>query len=73
MKVWEGLPHRGSDWVVHADTHYEPLLIAYAAAKAGEDPFVEEDTPGGRCLVLKPHLRAKQHSDQKHLYIYSWS
>jgi hypothetical protein len=65
--------HNGLIWVVHADTHYEPLTIAYTAAEAGADPFVEEDTPRGRCLVLTSELRARQHSPHKHMYIYSWS
>jgi hypothetical protein len=30
---------------VHEDLHYEPLLIAYEAIRAGdEEPFVEEPT-----------------------------
>ena len=65
--------HHGFDWIVHADTHYEPLTLAFTAAKNGADPFVEEDTANGRCLVLKPELRAQQRSEHKHLYIYSWS
>jgi hypothetical protein len=65
--------HNGLSWVVHADTHYEPLLLALAAAKAGSDPFVEEDTARGRCLSLAPELRARQRSPHKYLYIYSWS
>lgn len=64
--------HRGKAWVVHADTHYEPLMLAYAAAKRGSDPFVEEDTKRGRCLVLTDELRAHQRSRHKYLYIYSW-
>lgn len=65
--------HNDLAWVVHADTHYEPLLLAYAAAEAGADPFVEEDTARGRCLALTPAVRALQQSPHKHLYIYSWS
>jgi len=26
----------GRDWKVHEDSHYEPLLIAYEAARAGD-------------------------------------
>lgn len=59
-------------WVVHADTHYEPLMLAYHIAEAGADPFVEEDTARGRCLSLTPQLRAQQGSPHKYLYIYSW-
>lgn len=65
--------YNGRRWIVHADTHYEPLLIACAAAEEGIDPFVEEDTARGRSLALIPGLRAKQRSRHKHLYIYSWS
>ncbi len=65
--------HRGRIWVVHADTHYEPLLLAQRAAEEGADPFVEEDTPRGRCLSLTAALRARQESPHKYLYIYSWS
>ena len=64
--------HNDLGWVVHADTHYEPLLLAHAAAEAGADPFVEEDTARGRCLALAPAVRALQKSPHKHLYIYSW-
>ena len=63
----------GIGWVVHSDTHYEPLLLAFASAKAGTDPFIEEKTKKGRCLSLKPEIRAQQKSKYKHLYIYSWS
>jgi hypothetical protein len=65
--------HGESEWVVHADSHYEPLLIAYEAAEAGVDPFVEESTERGRCLTLTRELRAQQRSRHKYLYIYSWS
>jgi hypothetical protein len=64
--------HHGRMWVVHEDTHYEPLALAYGAAQAGSDPFVEEDTARGRCLALVPELRARQQSPHKYLYIYSW-
>ncbi len=60
-------------WVVHKDTHYEPLCIAYDEAVAGRAPFVAEDTKSGQCLVLKPKLRSKQKNPRyKYLYIYSW-
>jgi hypothetical protein len=65
--------HNGAVWVVHADTHYEPLMLACAAAEDGVDPFVEEDTARGRCLALSPDLRARQRSPHKYLYLYSWS
>ncbi|HEY2783936.1 MAG TPA: hypothetical protein VGJ05_03090 [Fimbriiglobus sp.] len=65
--------HHDRVWVVHEDTHYEPLALAYAAAQAGANPFVEEATARGRCLSLTPELRARQRSPHKYLYIYSWS
>lgn len=64
--------HRSRVWTVHADTHYEPLLIAARDAEAGNDPFVEEDTPRGLALVLTATLQAAYPSPHKHLYIYSW-
>jgi len=65
--------YNGIDWVVHSDSHYEPLLLAFASAKAGTEPFIEENTKKGRCLSLKPEIRAQQKSKYKYLYIYSWS
>jgi hypothetical protein len=65
--------HHGRNWVVHADTHYAPLMIAHAASQAKTDPFVQEDTVRGVCLTLRPELRAKYKSPYKHLYIYSWA
>ena len=64
--------HRGSVWTVHADTHYEPLLIAYQSMENGVEPFTQESTERGLCLVLSPDLRAKQTTPYKHMYIYSW-
>jgi hypothetical protein len=64
---------RGREWKVHEDSHYEPLLIAYAAVKAGDQwPFVEEPTKTATALDLKPELR-KQLSDARHKYIYIYS
>lgn len=62
--------HHGLVWTVYADTRYEPLALALAATEAGADPFVEEDTPGGRCLALTAVLRSRQQTPHKHLYIY---
>ena len=64
--------HRGREWVVHADTYYEPLMLALSIAAEGADPFIEEDTPRGLCLSLTAELRARQQSPHKYLYIYSW-
>jgi hypothetical protein len=63
----------GREWKVHEDSHYEPLLIAYEAAKAGDPwPFVEAPTKTGTALDLKPELR--QHlSDRRHKYLYIYS
>jgi hypothetical protein len=59
-------------WKVHADTHYEPLLIAYHALTNGQsrDPFVEENTAQGRCLDLTEELRRLKSTERKYLYIY---
>jgi len=63
--------HRGRRWKVHADTHYEPLLVAYEAAKAGADPFVEVPTQSGLSLDLTDELRAKLTVPRyKYIYIY---
>ena len=64
--------HHGSVWNVYADTHYEPLMIAYSAAEVGKDPFIEEDTSRGRSLTLTPELRMRQRSRHKYMYIYVW-
>jgi hypothetical protein len=61
--------HRGKRWRVHADTHYEPLIVAYEAAKTGVDPFVEAPTPTRRSLDLTDDLRAKL-TEPRHKYIY---
>jgi hypothetical protein len=64
---------RDAEWKVHEDSHYEPLLIAYEAAKAGDPwPFVEAPTKSGTALDLKPELRQRMSDDRhKHIYIYS--
>ena len=62
--------HGGKVWRIHADTHYEPLKLAYEASKRGEEPFVEDQTPHGTCLVLTATLAAKQQERFKYLYIY---
>jgi hypothetical protein len=62
-------------WQVHADTHYEPLLIAYRALASGQtqDPFVEQDATVRRCLNLTEELRHLKTTSHKHLYIYGES
>jgi hypothetical protein len=62
--------HQGKTWKVHADTHYEPLEIAYQAASAGQDPFIESPMTNRMCLVLTKALHATQQSPHKYLYIY---
>jgi hypothetical protein len=64
--------HQGRAWKVHADTHYEPLLLAYKSWKEGSDPFVEVPTRTGRgsTLELTQALRQQYDSPHKHLYIY---
>jgi hypothetical protein len=62
--------HQGKLWTVHADSHYAPLDIAYQAALSGRDPFIEQATQNGTCLVLVDELRAMQKTTPKHLYIY---
>jgi len=63
--------HRGSTWVVHADTHYEPLVAAYEAALLGTDPFLEAPTRSGTCLDLVADVRSTLADTRfKYLYIY---
>jgi len=58
-------------WKVHADTHYEPLMLAYEAAKSGADPFVEVPTKRGSSLDLTADLRVRLSEPRfKYLYIY---
>src|SRR5687768_1528011 len=62
----------GRKWKVHEDSHYEPLLIAYDAFKAGDtSPFVEEPTKRGAALNLRPELRTRMSAPRfKYIYIY---
>lgn len=64
--------HEGFAWTVHEDSHFATLELAYAAAKNGDDYFVEGDTDRGMCLDLTPELRKKYQPRFKHLYIYRW-
>jgi len=61
-------------WKVDADSHYEPLMLAYEAIKNDPScqPFVEEPTLKGKgnSLVLNENLRKRMPSNFKHLYIY---
>jgi hypothetical protein len=64
--------HAGRMWRVHADTHLDRLMAAYEALTRGtSDPFVEQPTPRGNSLDLRPELKAGLHSPRrKYLYIY---
>jgi hypothetical protein len=61
--------HHGKTWKVHADTHYDRLMLAYDVLKKDKsaDPFVEEPTKHGTSLVLRSDLRPK---GDKYIYIY---
>lgn len=64
--------HQRRLWKVHADTHYEPLLLAYEALVTGEtsDPFVATPTSRGYRLDLVPVLQARRLARHRHMYIY---
>ena len=66
--------HQNTTCKVHADTHFDPLLVAYEAARGGADPFEQELTraSGSLCLVLVPSLRVKTAvPSRKYLYMYA--
>lgn len=62
--------HGGKAWKVHADTHLEPLLLAYEAQQAGADPFKVGRSRTGLTLELIDDLQARRRTRHKHLYIY---
>ena len=65
--------HHDKTWKINADTHYEPLMIAYRAMKKDKtsDPFVEQATQLGNCLVLKNEFQRSLSDPRfKHIYIY---
>jgi hypothetical protein len=63
--------HHGKLWTVHADTHFEPLLVAYEASRRGSNPFVESPTKTRVALDLTDDLRAKLSAPRfKYIYIY---
>src|SRR5688500_9668100 len=77
--IWEvvGLfRHDGHVWRVHADNHYEPLLLAYYAAKFRPEiqAFVQADTgKDGVRLDIVPEfeaLRPTRRGNARYLYIY---
>lgn len=59
--------HAGRVWVVHADTHFRPLMRAYESALRGEDPFLVREIRGGLRLDLKDDLWPEP---PRHLYVY---
>jgi hypothetical protein len=64
--------HEGSVWRVHADSHYEPLLLAYdAATRENSSPFVIRTTAGGsQSLALRDDLQRRRTSQHKDMYMY---
>ena len=65
--------HHNKVWKVHADTRYEPLMLAYNSIKEGkaDDPFMEEPTRNGNSLILTNSVRGLMKKPRfKHLYIY---
>lgn len=65
--------HQGGRWEVHADTRFDPLLVADTAVEEGQDPFVRERSRSGKrdCLCLRPDLRAKTAEPKfKYLFVY---
>lgn len=70
--IFGSFAHQGSVWLVHADTHFATLHLAYEEVlrDGGSDPFVAEPRATGMSLNLRPDLRAKYVQRFKHLYIY---
>jgi hypothetical protein len=65
----------GNVWRVHADNHYEPLLLAYYSAKfrPAVATFLRADTDKGIRLDLVPELEALRPSrrgNARYLYVY---
>jgi hypothetical protein len=58
-------------WIVHADTHFEPLLLAYEASQKGEDAFIIEPTNTRTSLNITPSLRTRMTNPRfKYIYVY---
>lgn len=57
-------------WVVHADTWFDPVLIAYRAIvnDTALDPFVVKPAEVRDCLDLLPALKVP--GEPKHFYVY---
>lgn len=68
--------HEGQVWRVNADSHLEPLLLAYYSAKfrTGAVTFVRAKTgAAGARLDLAPELdrlRPNRRGNARHLYLY---
>ena len=73
-EVFGGFKYKGAGYRVHADTHFEPMMVAYEAVQAGdEEPFTEAPTRTGERLDLKPELAAQVKGRARHLYAYGAS
>lgn len=59
-------------WIVHTDTYFETLKIAFNAFESGMNPFFEQKTKRGLSLLLLSEFKKLQSTKFKHLYIYSW-
>lgn len=69
--VFGAFKYKGAGYRVHADAHFEPLLIAYQAVQGGdEEPFTEAPTRTGERLDLKPELKEQIKGRFRHLYAY---
>lgn len=67
--------HQNKIWNIHADSRYEPLLLAHKLIKEGktENPFIEENTASGKgkCLILQSEIQQLlSNPRKKYLYIY---
>jgi hypothetical protein len=72
--VFARFRHGDATWDVHADTHFEPLLIALEALDEGVTPFIERTTERGMRLDLLPALGSRRRDPRhRHMYIYNWS
>ncbi len=65
--------YQGREWKVHADTHYEPLDIAFRALTGSppRDPFLCAPTKTGLRLDLAVDLQRRRGTRHRHLYVYS--
>jgi hypothetical protein len=67
--VFGEFEYGATQWKVHSDSHYEPLMLAYEVAKNGTDPFVKVPTKRGNSLDLNADLRLRL-SERRFKYIY---